>query len=168
MPRRFLACFATLLVAGCTSVASTAAPVFDGFDYSPKRVINADESFSFTANAHVPGGTAFVEWQASSGVLSLQNGPSTTWRAVAPGAQARSGRVRVEVRVVPVGATTGGSSTGGSVFLTVDDQGRASVDGFMPNVYSDSPAATPTPGLTPAPMATPVPASTDDAAATGT
>lgn len=155
LPKRLLVLVALAGASACTPSVTASAPVFDGFDYQPKRVINAGESYTFTANAHVDGGMVFTEWQADAGELSVQDGTSTSWIAVKPGDQVKSGRVRVEVRVVAVGGSAG--AKGGTAFLTVDDQGRANLDGFLADVYSDTPGATPTPGLTPPPAAAPLP-----------
>lgn len=159
----------TLVVAavGCngpdtsTPVGSAGSPVFDSFDWSPKRALQAGESYQFTVTAHATGnGAVFTEWQATNGALSDSAGPTTTWRAVKPGQQLKPGRARVEVRVVAVGGAPG-VHKGGTVFLTIGPDGAASLDTFQQDVYSDSTRPTPTPALTPPPAATPVPSPTD-------
>ena len=144
---------------GCAADAGGAAgpaPVFEGFSYDPPRAIEAGEQYTFTAKAHGAAGAAVrTEWQASGGVLAADVGPVTMWQAVKPGGQLKAGRARVEVRAV-----TPGGHVGGTVFLTIGDDGRASVDGFVANVYGDAAAATPAPTLTEPPLASPLPVAT--------
>jgi hypothetical protein len=156
---RFVAFICLVAAVGCAPTASSVGGVFafDGVDYAPKRNIDANEAYTFTASSH--GAAVRTDWQASAGVLSADAGPSTIWRAVRPGGQLKPGRARLEMRMVSLGGAAG-TQQGGTFFLTIGDQGRASVDAFMPGVYFDTPGATPTPALESLAPSSPLP--TDD------
>jgi hypothetical protein len=177
---RFAPMLVLLVAAGCASTVPSGGGsfAFDGVDYTPKRAIEANESYTFTASSH--GAAVRTDWQVNAGVLSLDSGPTTVWRAVKPGGQLSPGRVRLEVRMVSLGSAAG-TQQGGTFFLTIGAQGRASVDSFSPGVYADSPGATPTPALEslapssplpsgdPSPLdATPTPSASLDPGATQT
>ncbi|MDB5097144.1 MAG: hypothetical protein JWM80_1565 [Cyanobacteria bacterium RYN_339] len=158
--RRTVCLLGLLALTACSPSASPQAaattgpaPVFDGFDYTPKRPIEASETYTFTAKAHATDGAVLrFEWQASGGELSSRNEAVTSWRTVKPGSQFRPGRVVVELHVAG-----NGPSRGGTVYMTIAPDGRASVDAFVANAFADSTGPTPTPALTAPPSASPLP-----------
>jgi hypothetical protein len=156
--RRTICLLALLAATACspstpTPAANGAPPVVDGFDYQPLRAIEPGEAYTFTAKAHATdGATLRYEWDASAGELSSRNEATTSWRTFKPGDQYRPGRVIVELHVVG-----NGPARGGSVYLTIGADGRASVDGWVPNAYADTAGPTPAPLLSPPPAASPLP-----------
>ena len=140
--RRTVCLLGLLLATACSPSAGTstgAAPVVDGLDYAPQRPIEAGEAYTFTAKAHATdGATLRYEWEASAGDLSSRNEATTSWRAFKPGGQYKPGRAVVELHVAG-----NGPARGGSVYLTIGPDGRASMDGWVPNAYADSGGPTP-------------------------
>ena len=157
---RAFATIAFLFIAGCagSDVATAPAPVLDGFSYAPMRAIESNESYTFTLKSHNSAqAPEHVDWQPTGGWLPNGQGETVTWQAVKPGGQLKPGRVRVEVRVVTVGGPSD-SHVGGTVYLTIGDDGRASVDGFAANSFGAL-AGTPAPTLSTPTPASPLPGS---------